>query len=207
MIGKSILNYEILSLIGEGGMGSVFLAKHTQVERVVAIKSLLPQFMSNNEIKQRFKNEASTLARLQHANIVGLFDYYEDESGMYLIMEYVEGIPLDDFIRDVTGPMPEERAVPIINRILEAFNYAHQQGIIHRDIKPANIIITKDDNVKILDFGIARLLGESNHNLTKTLFSVIKQSFARNCDIPRRGLFPSVNLLTIDFLALIFLYF
>lgn len=168
MIGKSILNYEILSLIGEGGMGSVFLAKHTQVERVVAIKSLLPQFMSNNEIKQRFKNEASTLARLQHANIVGLFDYYEDESGMYLIMEFVEGIPLDDFIRDVTGPMPEERAVPIINRILEAFNYAHQQGIIHRDIKPANIIITKDDNVKILDFGIARLLGESNHNLTKT---------------------------------------
>jgi serine/threonine protein kinase len=168
MIGKSILNYEILSLIGEGGMGSVFLAKHSQVERIVAIKSLLPQFMSNNEIKQRFKNEASTLARLQHANIVGLFDYYEDETGMYLIMEYAEGIALDDFIRDVTGPVAEERAVPIINRILKAFSYAHQQGIIHRDIKPANIIITKDDHVKILDFGIARLLGDSNHNLTKT---------------------------------------
>jgi serine/threonine protein kinase len=168
MIGKSILNYEILSLIGEGGMGSVFLAKHSQVERIVAIKSLLPQFMSNNEIKQRFKNEASTLARLQHANIVGLFDYFEDESGMYLIMEFVEGMALDEFIRDVTGPMPEERAVPIINGILEAFSYAHQQNIIHRDIKPANIIITKDDKVKILDFGIARLLGDSNHNLTKT---------------------------------------
>ncbi len=168
MIGKSILNYEIVSLIGEGGMGSVFLAKHSQVERVVAIKSLLPQFMSNNEIKQRFKNEASTLARLQHANIVGLFDYFEDETGMYLIMEFVEGMALDEFIRDVTGPMPEERAVPIINGILEAFSYAHQQNIIHRDIKPANIIITKDDKVKILDFGIARLLGDSNHNLTKT---------------------------------------
>lgn len=168
MIGKSILNYEIISLIGEGGMGSVFLGKHTQVERTVAIKSLLPQFMSNNEVKQRFKNEASTLARLQHPNIVGLFDYYEDESGMFLIMEYVKGNPLDEFIRDVTGPMPEERAVPIMKGILEAFSYAHQQGIIHRDIKPANVIITNDDEVKILDFGIARLLGDSNHNLTKT---------------------------------------
>ena len=168
MIGKSILNYEIISLIGEGGMGSVFLGKHTQVERTVAIKSLLPQFMSNNEIKQRFKNEASTLARLQHPNIVGLFDYYEDESGMFLIMEYVKGNPLDEFIRDVTGPMPEERAVPIMKGILEGFSYAHQQGIIHRDIKPANVIITKEDEVKILDFGIARLLGDGNHNLTKT---------------------------------------
>jgi serine/threonine protein kinase len=168
MIGKSILNYEITSLIGEGGMGSVFLGKHTQVERTVAIKSLLPQFMSNNEVKQRFKNEASTLARLQHPNIVGLFDYYEDESGMFLIMEYVKGNPLDEFIRDVTGPMPEERAVPIMKGILEGFSYAHQQGIIHRDIKPANVIITKEDEVKILDFGIARLLGDGNHNLTKT---------------------------------------
>lgn len=168
MIGKSILNYEIKSLIGEGGMGSVYLATHTQVNRTVAIKSLLPQFMSNEEIKQRFKNEASTLAHLQHPNVVGLFDYVEDESGMYLVMEYVEGTPLDDFIKNVTGPMPEQRAVPIIKEILSAFSYAHQKGIVHRDIKPANIIITQNDSVKILDFGIARLLGDGNHNLTKT---------------------------------------
>lgn len=168
MIGKSILNYEIKSLIGEGGMGSVYLATHTQVNRTVAIKSLLPQFMANEEIKQRFKNEASTLAHLQHPNIVGLFDYVEDETGMYLVMEYVEGTPLDDFIQKVTGPMPETRAVPIIKEILSAFSYAHQKGIVHRDIKPANIIITQNDGVKILDFGIARLLGDGNHNLTKT---------------------------------------
>jgi serine/threonine protein kinase len=168
MIGKSILNYEVKSLIGEGGMGSVYLASHTQVNRTVAIKSLLPQFMANQEIKQRFKNEASTLAHLQHPNIVGLFDYIEDETGMYLVMEYVEGIPLDDFITNVTGPMPEERAVPIIKEILAAFSYAHQKGIVHRDIKPANIIITQNDGAKILDFGIARLLGDGNHNLTKT---------------------------------------
>ena len=124
--------------------------------------------MANEEIKQRFKNEASTLAHLQHPNVVGLFDYVEDESGMYLVMEYVEGMQLDDFIKNVTGPMPEERAVPIIKEILLAFSYAHQKGIVHRDIKPANIIITQNDGVKVLDFGIARLLGEGNHNLTKT---------------------------------------
>ena len=168
MIGKNILNYEIKSLIGEGGMGNVYLAEHTQVSRKVAIKVLLPQFLKNEEIKTRFKNEASTLAHLQHPNIVGLFDYLEDETGMYLIMEYVEGAELSDHIAKVTGPMPENVAVPIMTQVLSAFSYAHSKGIVHRDIKPANILITKDGSVKILDFGIARILGEGNSNLTKT---------------------------------------
>ena len=168
MIGKSILNYEIKSIIGEGGMGSVYLAEHTQMQRVVAIKVLLPQFMSKPEIRERFKNEASTLANLQHPNIVGLYDYLEDETGMYLIMEYVEGEPLDDYIKNVTGPMPEGRVVPIIKEILSAVGYAHNLNIVHRDIKPANIIVAKNGSVKILDFGIARIIGEDNKSLTKT---------------------------------------
>jgi serine/threonine protein kinase len=168
MIGKNILNYEIKALIGEGGMGNVYLAEHTQVSRKVAVKVLLPQFLKNEEIKTRFKNEASTLAHLQHPNIVGLFDYLEDESGMYLIMEYVEGVELGDHIAKVTGPMPENVVVPIMTQVLSAFSYAHSKGIVHRDIKPANILITKDGSVKILDFGIARILGEGNSNLTKT---------------------------------------
>ena len=168
MIGKTILNYKILSLIGSGGMGSVYLAQHIQVDRKVAIKVLLPQFLENEEIKQRFKNEASTLAHLQHPKIVGLYDYFEDESGMYLVMEYVEGKQLDDIIRFETGPMPEVKALTIITQILQAFSYAHQSGIVHRDIKPANILITKENGVKILDFGIARIVGDGNQNLTKT---------------------------------------
>ena len=168
MIGLTILNYKIDSLIGKGGMGSVYLASHTQVNRKVAIKSLLPQFMANEEIKQRFKNEASTLAHLQHPNIVGLFDYVENEKGMFLVMEFVEGTPLDEFINNVTGPMPEKRAVSIMKEILTGFSYAHLKGIVHRDIKPGNIIISKNDSAKILDFGIARLMGDGNHNLTKT---------------------------------------
>jgi len=134
MIGQTILNYKIESLLGEGGMGSVYLATHTQMSRKVAIKALLPQFMANESVKQRFKNEASTLAHLQHPNIVGLYDYLEDEKGLYLVMEYVEGTPLDDFISKVTGPMPEERAVPIMKEILQGFSYAHQKEIVHQTI-------------------------------------------------------------------------
>ena len=149
-------------------MGRVYIAEHLQLNRTVAIKSLLPQFLGNKEIKARFKNEASTLAHLQHPNIVGLFDYIETDSGMYLIMEYVKGTPLDDLISKIIGPLPEPKALPIMKGILDGFSYAHKQGVIHRDIKPANIIITENDEVKILDFGIARLIGEGNQNLTKT---------------------------------------
>lgn len=167
MIGTRILNYEIKSLIGEGGMGAVYMAEHLQVNRKVAIKVLHPKFLKNEEIKQRFKNEAATLSHLHHPNIVGLFDYLEDESGLYLIMEYVDGVQLDDYIINTTGPMPEEKAIPLIKQILSAFAYAHEKGVVHRDIKPANILITTTNEVKILDFGIAKILGESN-NMTKT---------------------------------------
>ena len=168
MLGRQILNYEIKSLIGEGGMGAVYLAEHTQVKRKVAIKVLLSKYLKNDELKQRFKNEASTLAHLQHPNIVGLYDYLEDETGMYLILEYVDGMQLDDYISQVTGPMPEEKAIPLLKQILSAFAYAHEKGIVHRDIKPANIIVTNNNEVKILDFGIARILGEGAQGMTKT---------------------------------------
>jgi serine/threonine protein kinase len=168
MIGKSILNYKIIRLIGEGGMGSVYLAEHTQVNRKVAIKMLHPQYSKIEEVRTRFKNEASTMAHLQHNNIVSLLDYLEDESGMYLIMEYIQGTPMDEYITNITGPLSEDKAIPIMIQILEGFSYAHSQKVVHRDIKPANIIVCDDGSVKILDFGIARLIGEGNQNLTKT---------------------------------------
>jgi serine/threonine protein kinase len=168
MLGKIILNYEIKSLIGEGGMGAVYFAQHVHVNRKVAIKALLPQYLKNQEIRTRFKNEASMMAHLKHPNIVSMLDYHEDESGMYLIMELVEGKGLDDYISQETGPMPEDKAIPIIRQILEAFSYAHSQKVVHRDIKPGNILITSTGNVKILDFGIARIIGDGVQNLTKT---------------------------------------
>ena len=168
MIGKTILNYKIISLIGEGGMGTVYLAEHAHMARKVAIKVLLPQLMKHEQIRQRFKNEAATMAHLQHPNIVSLIDYYEDEAGLYLIMEYVEGVTLDNYIKDVSGPLPEEKAIPLMTQILDAFSYAHEKQIIHRDIKPGNIILTPNGTIKILDFGIARIIGDGNQQLTKT---------------------------------------
>ncbi|QHT67005.1 serine/threonine protein kinase [Rhodocytophaga rosea] len=167
MIGQQILNYKIESLLGEGGMGSVYLAVHMQLSRKVAIKALNPSLVKNPGIRVRFKNEASTLSSLHHPNIVILFDYLEEENGLYLIMEYVEGKTLDDYIQTVSGPIPESKAIPLFMQILDAFAYAHEQGVIHRDVKPANIMITGRERMKILDYGIAKLLSQRTHTLTQ----------------------------------------
>ncbi|MEI6124310.1 MAG: protein kinase [Bacteroidota bacterium] len=168
MIGQHVLNYKIEKLIGEGGMGNVYLGVHAHIGRKVAIKALNPVLAKNPDIRERFKNEASTLSQLHHPNIVTLFDYVETEQGIFLVMEYVEGKQLDHYIDTVTGPIPEEKAIPLFTQILDGVSYAHQRNVIHRDIKPSNIIITTEGKAKILDFGIAKILSESNHKLTKT---------------------------------------
>jgi len=168
MIGKRILNYEIKKLLGEGGMGNVYLAEHTQLGRKVAVKSLHPQLVKNEGLRARFKNEASTMAHLQHPKIVTLYDYVEEKDGLFLVMEFVEGLPLDEYIKEKSGPIPSEIAIPMMMQILDAFSYAHSKGIVHRDIKPSNIIISDRDEIKILDFGIAKLLSEAGNKLTKT---------------------------------------
>ncbi len=168
MIGSQILNYQIKSLLGDGGMGTVYLAEHVKLGRKVAIKVLHSHLASNDSIRNRFVNEAKTMAELQHPNIVSLLDYHEDNFGLYLIMEFIDGQPLDEYIEKVSGPIPEEKAILLFKQALAAFQYAHSKGVVHRDIKPSNLIITKDNKLKVLDFGIAKLVGNSNYNLTKT---------------------------------------
>ena len=168
MIGKQLLNYKIVSLIGEGGMGNVYLGEHTSIGRKVAIKVLRPELASNEEIRSRFKNEASVMARLQHPGIVSLFDYVENDEGLFLIMEYVEGIEITDLLKALDEPLSIDRAKDVMKKVLSAFSFAHKHKIVHRDVKPSNILLTKDDEVKVLDFGIAKLIGGSEFNLTKT---------------------------------------
>lgn len=168
MIGEKILNYRIDSLLGTGGIGTVYLATHTQLGRKVAIKVLNPLLVNHQEIKERFRNEATTLSSLQHLNIITLYDYLEEERGLFLIMEYAEGSPLDQYIQKTSGPIPEQKTIFFFNQLLDGFAYAHQQGVIHRDIKPSNIIVTKEADIKILDFGIAKILKEDRHSMTKT---------------------------------------
>jgi len=168
MIGRRILNYKIESVIGKGGMGEVFLATHETIGRKVAIKSLLPNLIGHSDIRQRFINEAKVMSQLSHTNIVGLLDYHEEPDGLYLIMDYVDGTPLDELIKNVTGPIGGETCVNYVEQILEAFSYAHSRGMVHRDIKPSNVMITRDGQVKVLDFGIAKILASGTSSLTKT---------------------------------------
>jgi serine/threonine-protein kinase len=169
MINKQLLNYKIISILGEGGMGTVYLAEHNNFDRRVAIKAIHPHLAKNEEILNRFNNEAATMARLQHPNIVSLFDYYSDEEGLYLIMELVEGVELETYLRNIGCPLDEHVTAAFMKQLLDAFSHAHDKGVVHRDIKPANILIADDGTIKVLDFGIAKIVdGEGNHNLTKT---------------------------------------
>ena len=166
-LNMNIPNYKVLKEIGAGGMGTVYLAEHTLIKRKVAIKSLNLNLIKNQQLRERFKKEATALAQLEHPNIVRLNEYIEQQDGIFLIMEYVDGLPLDEHINNVSGPINEEQLIPLFLQILDAFEYAHKNKIVHRDIKPSNIIITKDGKIKVLDFGIAKIMDETN-SMTKT---------------------------------------
>lgn len=159
MIGKEVLNYRIVSFIGKGGMGSVYLAEHKFISaQKVAIK-VINSDMANDYTRARLKEEAEHLAELKHQNIVTFHDYHIDEDGnIYLIMEYADGKSLDEYIRTQSGLIVQERICPMFEPILDAVGYAHKHNILHRDIKPSNVVITTDGTPKILDFGIATLI-------------------------------------------------
>jgi serine/threonine-protein kinase len=159
MIGTVVGNYRITQKIGEGGMGAVFKGIDLMLEREVAIKMLRPELASQPDVVERFRSEAVTLAKLNHPNIATLYSFLRQGNDFFMVMEYVQGAPLDTLIRR-NGAMPVERAVTLFCQALEGIGRAHKLGIIHRDIKPANIMLTTEDgSIKVMDFGIARVLG------------------------------------------------
>lgn len=160
-----IRDYKLVKKLGEGGMGTVYLADDIMLERKVAIKVLNPLLTKDSHFTERFRNEAKVQASLIHPNIVALYNYFREGDNYCMVMEYVEGVTLKQLITD-TGPQPEQKVIWILNQTLEAVGYAHKKGIIHRDIKPSNILITDENSVKILDFGIAKILQDKG--LTKT---------------------------------------
>lgn len=164
MIPTDILNYRIVRLLGTGGMGSVYLAVNTSIDQQVAIKVLRPEFAHNAELRARFKKEAELLCSLDHPGIVKFLNYVETPQGVFLIMEYVKGITLEDYIKHKNGLIVEKNAYPMLREILDAFEYAHSKGIVHQDIKPSNIIIQDDGHIKIMDFGIARIVSEAQQS-------------------------------------------
>lgn len=157
---QELLNYKIDRKIGEGGMGVVYLAYNPFLGQQVAIKMLHPKYAANPLLRDKFKQEAMLLSGLTHPNIVKFINYVENDDGVFLIMEYVEGITLDEYIHKKNGLIVEERAMPLLRNLADALHHAHVQGIVHRDIKPSNILIDKEGHIKILDFGIAKIMSE-----------------------------------------------
>ena len=151
-------SYQITEKIGEGGMGAVFRGIDVMLEREVAIKMLRPELASQPQVVERFRSEAVTLAKLNHPNIATLYSFLRQGDHFFMVMEFVKGETLDDVIRGL-GAMPVERAVTLFCQALEGIEHAHKMGIIHRDIKPANMMLAEDGALKVMDFGIARVLG------------------------------------------------
>ena len=158
MIGKTLSRYKILSKLGEGGMGEVYLAEDTELGREVALKVLAPTIEESPERLERFRREARAVASLNHPNIVTLFNVEEAEGRRFLVMERVQGTSLDRMISSGGMPLAEVFAYAIPTA--DALAAAHEKGITHRDLKPANVMITDDGQVKVLDFGLAKLTAE-----------------------------------------------
>jgi tRNA A-37 threonylcarbamoyl transferase component Bud32 len=172
-LGPRFPQLEILELLGKGGMGAVYKARHKGLDRLVAVK-ILPPESHQASFADRFTREARALARLNHPHIVSVHDFGQTSDGLFFfVMEYVEGVNLRQAMQ--AGNMKPEQAIAIVPQICEALQYAHDEGIVHRDIKPENILIDKKGRVKIADFGLAKLLasdpasgGESPVSLTGT---------------------------------------
>src|ERR1700747_1954680 len=152
-IGTQLGPYEILSAIGAGGMGEVYRAHDSRLNRDVALKVLPEVFAADPDRMVRFEGEARVLGALNHPNIAAIYGLEEFGSGRALVMELVEGETLAD--RVSKGPIPLDEALPIATQVSEALEYAHDRGIITRDLNPANIKVTADGMVKVLDFGLA----------------------------------------------------
>lgn len=164
LVGQTLLDrYEVLGLIGEGGMATVYRARDTRLKRDVAVKVMLPALIRDLTVRKRFEHEAQTIANLRHPNILTVYDYGQTDDGrLYLVVDYVEGGTLQDRLE---GPLPPEKVVEIVAQVADALDYAHRQGLIHRDVKPNNILIDREGRPLLADFGLAKPI-QTDKNLT-----------------------------------------
>ena len=169
-VGSEFGGYQIVGLLGTGGMGEVYRARDPRLERLIALKVIAPDFAANATWRERFRREARALATLSHPNIATVYAVEEDDSVLALSMELVEGNSLKDLVRP--GGMATERLLKIAVQIADALSAAHQRGITHRDLKPANVIVTTDARVKVLDFGLAKLTDASEATSGRTTAAV-----------------------------------
>ena len=165
-IGKKLDGrYEMKEVLGIGGMAVVFRAYDTVEQRMVAVKVLKQEYLENEEFRRRFKNESRAVAMLSHPNIVNVYDVGLSDTLQYIVMEYIDGITLKDYI-DQEGIISWKSTIHFISQVLRALQHAHDRGIVHRDIKPQNIMLLKDGTIKVTDFGIARFSRSGSRTIT-----------------------------------------
>ena len=189
-VGDRFGPYEILGPLGSGGMGEVYRAKDTRLDRIVAIKVLPPHLSSNPDFRQRFEREARTVSGLNHPHICTLHDIGHENGTDYLIMEFIEGETLASRLQK--GPLTTSDVLRYSIQIADALDKAHKKGITHRDLKPGNIMLTKT-GVKLLDFGLAKIAAAKPnslkfHNCLRNIMSSLaKASFLVLCNTWRRN--------------------
>ena len=163
--------YELDGIVGRGGMAEVFRARDIRLDRIVGVKTLRDDLARDQTFQARFRREAQSAASLNHPSIVAVYDTGEDMVGNlpvpYIVMEFVDGRTLRDLLRDDRRLLPE-RAAEITDGVLRALDYSHRNGIVHRDIKPGNVMLTRSGDVKVMDFGIARAVSDSQLTMTQT---------------------------------------
>jgi len=196
---KQIGQYRVLSELGSGGMGVVYRGMDLLLEREVAIKRLRSEYASSPSVMERFRKEPQLQAKLNHPNIAQLYTLLEDGDSLCIVMEFVDGTVLRNFM-----PMAWQSAVPVVLQVLEALDYAHRRGVLHRDIKPENIVIDHEGAVKVMDFGIAHALGAARLTRERVVIGTLEYMPPErilNREMDQRSDLYSVGVLLFEMLS------
>jgi serine/threonine-protein kinase len=185
-VGESVGPYRITEQLGQGGMATVFKAYHPALDRYVALKVLHPAFLEDPNFQARFQREARLVARLEHPNIVPIYDFAEHEKRPYLVMKFIEGETLK--ARLSRGPLPAADVLGTVESVGSALYYAHKQGILHRDVKPSNVLMAKDGQIYLADFGLARIAEAGESTLSSDMIMGTPQYISPEQAIGKGGL-------------------
>ena len=166
-IGENVGPYRIVEQLGQGGMATVYKAYHAALDRYVAVKALHPAFGEDPNFEARFQREARLVAKLEHPNIVPVYDYAEHEHRPYLVMKFIEGDTLKARLNQ--GPLTSNEISKVVDSVGAALAYAHKQGILHRDIKPSNVLLATDGQIYLADFGLARIAQSGESTLSSDM--------------------------------------
>jgi serine/threonine protein kinase len=198
---------EILELLGQGGMGAVYKARQTKLDRLIAVKVLPPEVARDPAFAERFMREARSLARLNHPNIVTIYDFGETNGLFYFSMEFVDGQNARQLMH--AGKLSQAQTLPIVSQVCDALRYAHDEGVVHRDIKPENILLDKRGRVKIADFGLAKLVGltptfltlTGAHEVMGTLYYMAPEQTRRSHQVDHRADLYSLGVVCYEMLT------